>query len=284
MTSPRRPTPTFVTLTSGVRLHYRLQGEPGAPWLVLINGLLSDTTMWAGVLSGLSSHFRILTFDCRGQGRSDAPSDGPYRVKQHATDAWELLQSLGVERPILAGLSNGSFISLELLAAHAGAFRGAMLTSAVPVIDFTMRLQIQHWMQCLALGGPLLQFDAAAPFVWGDRFLEQRHGVLRAYQQLVAEGRSDSAGVAGHDPFHGLRLQLEGLLDWDIRDRLGRIQDPVLLLAGAEDLMTPVWKSSETARLIPHAQYEVVPCVGHAFPVEAPKDYVARMLRFAAEM
>ena len=73
--------PTFCTLASGVKLHYRIQGQPGAPWLVLLNGLLSDTTMWAGVLPALSPRFHVLTFDCRGQGRSDAPEDGPYTVE-----------------------------------------------------------------------------------------------------------------------------------------------------------------------------------------------------------
>ncbi|NTV75235.1 MAG: alpha/beta fold hydrolase, partial [Holophaga sp.] len=68
----------FAALPGGVTLHYRVQGPPGAPWLVLVNGLLSDTTMWAGVLPGLTPRFRVLTFDCRGQGRSEAPLDGPY--------------------------------------------------------------------------------------------------------------------------------------------------------------------------------------------------------------
>lgn len=47
----RRPVPTFATLPSGLKLHYRVQGQPGAPWLVLINGLMSDTTMWDGAPS-----------------------------------------------------------------------------------------------------------------------------------------------------------------------------------------------------------------------------------------
>jgi 3-oxoadipate enol-lactonase len=275
--SVRRPAPTLAMLSSGVRLHYRVQGEPGAPWLVLLNGLLSDTTMWAGVLPLLSPRFRILTFDCRGQGRSDAPADVSYSVATHAEDVWELLEILGIHRPWLAGLSNGSFISLELLAAHPGAFPGAVLTSAVPNIDFTTRLRVQHWVQCLDLGGPLMQFDSVAPYLWGDRFLEQRYGVLRAYQQTVLGQKS----LPAQDPYAGVRLQMLGILDWDIRSRLYQVQDQVLLLAGAEDLLTPPWKCLETSHLIGHAQFEMVPGIGHAYPVEAPKAYAERLLRFA---
>jgi len=271
-----RPQATFATLASGLRLHYRVQGNPAGPWLVLLNGLLSDTTMWAGVLPGLADRHRILTFDSRGQGKSDAPLEGPYATAQLAADAWELLQVLGVEKPWLVGLSNGSAMSLELLSAHPAAFSGAVLTSAMPHFDFALSLKAEHWARCLEVGGPLMQFDAVAPFLWGDAFLEARHGVLRAYHQVVTGGADR--------PQHGNLHQIRGTLGWDIRERLNQIQAPVLLLSGAEDLLTPPWKCLETARRIPHGRFEVVPGIGHAFPVEDPKSFVARVRAFVDEV
>jgi 3-oxoadipate enol-lactonase len=269
-----RAQPTFATLPSGVKLHYRVQGNPAGPWLVLLNGLLSDTTMWAGVLPGLTDHFRVLTFDSRGQGRSDAPLAGPYPTALLASDAWELFQTLGIVRPWLIGLSNGSALSLELLSAHPEAFPGAVLTSALAHFDFAMNLKAEHWAHCLEVGGPLLQFDAVAPFLWGDRFLEARHGVLRAYHQVV---------TGADRPQHGNLHQIRGTLGWDIRDRLGHIQAPVLLLTGAEDLLTPPWKCLETAQGIGGSHFEVVPGIGHAYPVEDPKGFVARVRDFISE-
>lgn len=280
----------FATLSSGVRLHYRIQGNPEGPWLVLINGLLSDTTMWAGVLPGLAPNFHVLTFDCRGQGHSDAPEGGAYPVSLLAEDAWELLGILGIERPWILGLSNGSNISLELLVDHPGVFSGAILTSSAPGIDFSTRLRILHWMECLRVGGPLMQFDAAAPYLWGDRFLETRHGVLRAFFEARAELRSAGGSKGGRSdpreqavppsPYLGALRQMEGLLDWDIRERLGAVEAPVLFLSGAEDLLTPPWKCLETARLVPRSRFEVIPGVGHALPVEAPKVFTSRILEF----
>jgi 3-oxoadipate enol-lactonase len=268
-----RPQPTFATLPSGLKLHYRVQGKPEGPWLVLLNGLLSDTTMWAGVLPGLADRFRILTFDSRGQGRSDAPLEGPYPTALLAAEAWELFQALGIVRPWLIGLSNGSALSLELLSTHPGDFVGAVLTSALPNFDFAMSLKAEHWARCLEVGGPLMQFDAVAPFLWGDTFLEARHGVLRAYHQVV---------TGADRPQHGNLHQIRGTLGWDIRDRLARIQVPVLLLSGAQDLLTPPWKCLETARRIPHSRFEIVPGIGHAYPVEDAKGFVARVREFIA--
>ncbi len=270
-----RAQPTLATLASGLKLHYRVQGNPEGPWLVLLNGLLSDTTMWVGVLPGLVDRFRVLTFDSRGQGRSDAPLEGPYPTALLAADAWELFQLMGISQPWLVGLSNGSAMSLELLCDHPGAFPGAVLTSAMPHFDFAMGLKAEHWAHCLEVGGPLMQFDAVAPFLWGDRFLEARHGVLRAYHQVVT----------GQDrPPHGNLHQIRGTLGWDIRDRLERIQAPVLLLCGAEDLLTPPWKCLETAKGIPGSRFEVVPDIGHAYPVEDPKGFVARVRDFTDVM
>lgn len=271
-----RHQPTFATLTSGLKLHYRVQGNPQGPWLVLLNGLLSDTTMWAGVLPGLADRYRILTFDSRGQGKSDAPLEGPYATARSAEDAWEVFHTLGIENPWLIGLSNGSALSLELLSSHPEAFAGAVLTSAMPRFDFALSLKAEHWARCLEVGGPLMQFDAVAPFLWGDTFLEARHGVLRAYHQVVTGG--------GDRPLHGNLHQIRGTQGWDIRERLSTIQAPVLLLSGAEDLLTPPWKCLETAQRIPRSRFEVVPGIGHAYPVEDPKAFVARVRAFIDEV
>jgi 3-oxoadipate enol-lactonase len=269
-----RPQPTFATLASGVKLHYRIQGNPEGPWMVFINGLLSDTTMWAGVLPLLANDFRILTFDSRGQGKSDAPLDGPYPTALLASEAWELMIQLGIERPILVGLSNGSAMSLELLTTYPDAFVGAVLVSSVPHIDFAMRLRAEHWAHCLEVGGPLLQFDAVAPFLWGDRFLEARHSVLRAYHQVVT-----GEGSRPHGPLH----QIRGIFGWDVRERLALIKAPVLLVCGAEDLLTPPWKCLQTAKLIAHSRLELVPSVGHSYPVEDAKGFAGRIRRAVLE-
>jgi len=266
-----RPTPAMATLPSGLRLHYRVQGDPHLPWLVLLNGLLSDTTMWAGVLPLLTPHFRVLTFDSRGQGKSDSPEAGPYPTAQLAEEAWELFRELGVENPWLVGLSNGSAMSLELLSSHPDAFAGAVLASSVPRVDLAMGLKAEHWARCLEVGGPLMQFDAVAPFIWGDRFLEARHGVLRAYHQAVMGQKLQH---------HGALHQIRGIMGWDIRPRLAAITAPLLLLVGAEDLLTPPWKCLETAQLVTQARFEVVPAIGHAFPVEDPKAFAARVMAF----
>jgi pimeloyl-ACP methyl ester carboxylesterase len=274
MAADPEPGPRRLALACGVHLHYQVQGPPGAPWLVLLNGMLSDTTLWAGTLKAFAADHRVLSFDSRGQGRSSAPLEGPYTLPLLAAEAWELMERLGIQRPWLVGLSMGSSLGLELMAAHPGAISGAVLTSAVARTDFAMAVRLRHWLHCLEVGGPGMQFDAAAPDLWGDRFLEPRYAVLRDY--FLKRGTLN-------EPLHASRHQIEGVLQWDFRSSLGAIRDRVLLLAGAEDLLTPPWKCLETAQGIPQARFEIVPGVGHAFPVESPGPFCERVSAFIRE-
>lgn len=273
----RRPR-SFATLASGLKLHYQIHGpteieeKSSAQWIICLNGLFSDTTLWAGALPVLTRKHRLLCFDFQGQGASDVGALDPCTPVMLAAQAKELMGMLGVERPWLLGLSNGSNVALELLAEHSEAFRGAVLCSSMPGMDFATRLKIRHWIQCLDVGGPLMQFDAAAPFLWGDRFLQARYGLIRAFQHTLME----------RDPgiYAGARAQMEGLLEWEPGDRLSAIRSKMLLLSGAEDLLTPPWKCLETAKRISHSRFEIVPHVGHAYPVEEARSYSIRVVDF----
>lgn len=274
-----KPPGAHLELRDGTRLYHRLEGAAGAPPLVLLNGLLSELGLWNGAMPVLRSRFRVLRLDGRGQGRSDAPEGKAYTPGQGAEDLWELLQLLGLERPWLAGLSHGAHVALELLVRHPGAFAGAVLVSAQPCVDLAMELRLRHWLHCLELGGPLFQFEAAAPELWGQGFLERRYALLRAHHEAVMGG----APRPGEDPWRGLRRQVEGALAWDARARMASIQAPVLLLCGAEDPLAPPWKALACAQRIRGSRLEVLPGIGHAFPVEDPRGFATRLLEFVDE-
>lgn len=274
----------YWTLPDGVKLHYRVQGPAGAPWVVLFNGLLSDLTMWAGVAPVLARRYRVLSFDMRGQGKSDVP-DHPYHQGQSVSDALDLMEGLGIARPCLMGLSNGAAIVLALLVRRPGYARSAVVVAAKPRVDFSMRLRIQHWLDCLEVGGPLLQFGAVAPFLWGEKFLEKRYEVLRTYHtNLMASGSHRREGGAGEDPYRGARNQMKGALEWTLDEQLEEITDPILILAGAEDLLTPPQKGLDVANRISTSRFELIHGIGHSFPVEDPKGFLTRVQSFLDEL
>src|SRR5262249_32909133 len=81
--------------TNGIELNYVVEGS--GPWLVMSHSLACDLSMWDEQAAVLRRNFKVLRFDTRGHGKSDAPS-GDYTLDMMAYDVHGLLQGLGVDR------------------------------------------------------------------------------------------------------------------------------------------------------------------------------------------
>lgn len=107
----------FVTVGDGCRLAWQWDGPEGAPVLMLSNSLGTDLHMWDPQIAAWTEHFRVLRYDSRGHGQSDAPA-GAYSMDRLGRDAVELLDSLGLEKVHFCGLSKGGMVG-QWLATHA---------------------------------------------------------------------------------------------------------------------------------------------------------------------
>ncbi len=107
----------FVTLNDKTRLFYRLEGNDELPVLVLSHSIGTDHGMWEPQGQDLLAHFRVLRYDTRGHGASDAPH-GEYSVEQLGRDVLALADSLNLQKFSFCGLSLGGAIG-QWLAIHA---------------------------------------------------------------------------------------------------------------------------------------------------------------------
>src|SRR2546428_13464512 len=82
-------------------------------------GFGGDHLAWAFQVRALAEHYRVVTFDNRGAGQSDAP-EPPYTIRTMADDTAGLIAPPGVERAHGVGVSMGGMISPELALAHPG--------------------------------------------------------------------------------------------------------------------------------------------------------------------
>src|SRR3712207_5539058 len=95
-----------------VRIYYDDHGGDG-PALLLVPGIPAISSDWFPFAERLAERFRVVVYDNRGSGRSDAPL-GPYTVPQLARDAVAVLDALGIERAHVFGVSLGGMIAQEL--------------------------------------------------------------------------------------------------------------------------------------------------------------------------
>jgi pimeloyl-ACP methyl ester carboxylesterase len=116
-------------------MYYEIHGN-GEP-LLLIVGLGTDISEWDGIIQWLAKTYKVLAFDNRGAGRSDKP-DTPYSIEMMADDTARLMQTLGIERANILGISLGGRIALELALQHATSVKKLVLV-------FTSARIIKNW-------------------------------------------------------------------------------------------------------------------------------------------
>jgi len=104
---------------NGLNFAYTIDGPPGAPWIVFSNSLATTGAMWDEQAAALKSTYRVLRYDQRGHGATDAPA-GRYAFDTLVADAVALLDALSIARAHFAGLSMGGATALGLAEQHPG--------------------------------------------------------------------------------------------------------------------------------------------------------------------
>ncbi len=137
-----------VIVAPGVGLNVEVRSaDAGAAPFVLVHGLASNLRLWDGVAERLhAAGHTVVAIDQRGHGRSDAPDAG-YDLDTAVADLLALIETLGLERPVLAGQSWGGSVVLELAWRHPATVRGIVCVDG-GVTDMSQSYPL--WDECLA--------------------------------------------------------------------------------------------------------------------------------------
>ena len=254
--------------TGATTSYYRLSGPDDAPVLVLSHSLGQDQGMWDPQVDALSTHFRVLRYDTRGHGASDAPHD-EYSIDALGHDVLALADALAIDRFAFCGLSMGGMIGLWLAANAANRLTRVVLanTSARPGAE-----RMEERRKAVLAGG----MAAVAEAVMG-RFFSP--ATLAANPPVVAASRRV---LLATDP-HGYAGCCAAIRDFDLAPLLGRIRAPVLVISGNRDVSLPWSGHSEVlAAGIPGAAVTHL-SAAHLSNLEAPRAFTAAVLDFLVE-
>jgi len=254
----------------GLTLHYQLSGPAGAPPLVFANSLGCDLRIWDEVVAKLGDRYRVLRYDKRGHGLSDAPP-APYTLDDHAGDLLGLLDHLGLARVALAGISVGGLVAQRL------ALRAPERLAALALCDTAAKIGNDAlWAERIAAveGEGIAAISAAVLGRWFTAdFPRLRPAEFAGWRNMLE--RSPAAGYAG---------TCAALRDADLRAEIGAIAIDTLVVVGEADLSTPPELVRETARLLPRARFHVLPGCGHLPPLEQPALLAAILTTYLEEL
>jgi pimeloyl-ACP methyl ester carboxylesterase len=208
---------------------------------------------WRDVLRALPAHgFQVVVPDLPGHGRSDNATDGPIAdLERYADWLVELVERMGLHRPLVVGCSIGGKIALDLAAS--GTVRGAV---AMAADAHNRRLPVNGLRRGLE--------DAASPSRGDRTYL----GTLASVGHTVSEERAHRIAVMHRreDPV----VSTTDLIAWtahDLRDRLADIACPVRLVAGEDDFWLDLPDVVWTASQIAGCTYDQIAGIGH-YPME----------------
>jgi 3-oxoadipate enol-lactonase len=283
MTEPRRPARAGFVEHDGARLHYVLSGRVHAPMVLLLHALGADHTMWDGQLDGLERVFGVLRLDMRGHGKStwvDGRSDASAaredrRIEDYARDAIAVLDALHIERAHWCGLSMGGMIAM---------WAASQVPASLGQPAMSQRVARLVLANTSAYMGPRETWDARIATVRRDGLepLAQSVGErwysadFRARHPEVVE--SSASTLRATTP-RGYIEACGAIRDMDQRDRIAAIAVPTLVIAGTQDVATPVEQAEALLERIAGADLIVLDA-GHQSAREQPDDFCAALLEF----
>lgn len=256
--------------TNGIDTHYELHGKEGAPWLVLSHSLACSARMWDPQIEALKGSFRILAYDTRGHGGSQA-TPGAYTLELLADDLKALLDSLGVKAAHYCGLSMGGIIGQTFALKYPGILKTLILADttsrnppeALPVWQDRIRIAEEKGM------APLVQPTLDRWFT--EAFRKTQPGLVAEIGKLIAS--TPVAGYAGC---------CHAIPTINVTARLKEIKAPILVMHGDQDPATPPAMSREIHENAPGSKLVVLSPAAHLSNLEQPEAFTQAVREFLA--
>lgn len=241
------------------------------PPLVLIMGMSGDLQGWARQVRALSRHFRVITFDNRGAGRTSAP-DKPYSIAGMAGDTASLMDHLEIKKAHVLGWSMGGMIAQELAIAEPGRVDRLVLLATGPRSEGLGRRIIEAWMDVRKSNlSRAQQLRLTSALAYSSELLNDDE----RFEQAIAAQLANPYEQRDH----AFLRQARAVLDFDAGGRLKDVQHNTLVVSGTDDVLMPPRVGQRLAELMPNASHKELPG-GHAGAIEYADEYNATFLEF----
>jgi 3-oxoadipate enol-lactonase len=253
---------------NGIQMSYALEGPASGPVITMSHSLATDLSMWDPQARALAARYRVLRYDTRGHGGTDAPAGG-YTLSQLADDARALLKALGITRTHWIGLSMGGMIGQTL------ALSSPEMLQSLSLCDTSSRIpaDMKHlWDERIATVDakgmePMVEPTVARWFT--PKFIETHKDVIESVRAMIR--RTPAKGYVGC--CHAIRAL-------DLTDRLEAVRLPTLIIVGAQDMGTPLAASQAIHQRIKGSELVVLDPASHLSNLEQPAAFTDALEKF----
>jgi 3-oxoadipate enol-lactonase len=252
---------------NGMTFNYQIDGPEGAPWLVFSNSLATALAMWDEQAAALKDSFRLLRYDQRGHGGTEAPA-GRYAFDTLLADALALLDALAIKKTHFAGLSMGGATALGLVERHPDRFDRIIVcdspcqSTPQSSQQWEERLTIAQKQGMEALVEPTVaRWFPAETVAQNPPHLDKVRAMIRA------------------TPVNGFVGCAAALAAHDYAAAVAAVRRPVLFMVGEKDGATPAAMRKLNEKLT-GSRFVELPGAGHISNMDRPAEFTRAIREF----
>jgi 3-oxoadipate enol-lactonase len=253
---------------NGVRINVALSGSTSGPVVLLSHSLATSLDLWSPQLSAFEPQFRVLRYDTRGHGASDAPQGG-YTLAQLADDAVAVMDALDIETAHWVGISMGGMIGQAVALNHAARLRSLVLCDTAAVVPPEAQNLWQQRIEKARGEGMAALADETLERWFTPPYLAEAPPDVRRIRDMILS-----------TPVPGFIGCSEAIRRLDFLDRLADIRLPTLIIVGEQDPGTPVVNSEAIHSRIKDSRLEIISSAAHLCNVEQAETFNQKLLGF----
>jgi pimeloyl-ACP methyl ester carboxylesterase len=256
---------------NGVDIEWRERGDGDA--ILFIHGFPFNSAMWGHQLAALPDGWRGIAPDLRGFGASEAGGEPIFSMELFASDLARFIDHLEIERVVLCGLSMGGYVAFDFWRQFGDRVRGIVLSDTRASADSPDTKRARHHLaDRVRAEGPAPVIEALLPKLLSSATTRKNKGVVSMVRAMMEETSPEAMARA--------LLGMAARADAD--PLLRTIDVPVLVVVGADDVITSRGQAEMLARGIRGARIEVVEAAGHIPPLEQPEEFNRHLGQFLA--
>ena len=256
---------------NGIRMTYEVAGADGAFPVVLHHPLATNLSIWDEITPVLAADYRVVRFDARGHGRTEAPK-GPYAFEVLSRDVVALMDHLKIQRAHFLGLSMGGMVGQYLGLDHPGRFASLQLVSTSSRIPDEAR---QMWVDRVTVAREQGMASQVAPAMgrWVTEANRRKPALVARLSKMIET-----------TPLEGYAGWCQAIGGLNVTDRLKAIALPTQVIVGSEDPATPPAAAKVIHEQIKGSSLVQMPGTAHMLCAEDPATFHKHVTAFLGKV